>query len=444
MATFSKPTTLPEWASSTVNILEPPLAKKQDGWLFQEIPPSNFENWRANNVFEWFQWINERLSDGANNNNIRILDPSGNYTNYAEWRTGITPGTAQFDLFDGRLQQAASASSTNLVLTGVGFRGVQLRSSATEASIELGTALTLTESAAESILDFAVNFRVLRTGTERNIEFDTNDSLSFETSTDTLTLEIASTPVLEITASAVGFTFGAQEYQFSSGGLTNVGSGATTIFKTADTSVSVNAASVNVRAGALNDRLIVTSAGCEMTQAETTDLRLNETATVPSNIGEYRTNSATNKLHGFDGTSVLRYRSQIGGGSANAQTGVINLAQVAGNTWTLAGSTIYVYVAGATLSGSATLSVGIGLDGNTVGVNFGTIGIINWLAQAWFNHTASGAGVQTIRANGFFRGGALDSVDRNEFTANLSNTLDIDLNLGGTQTSDVAWGAYIV
>ncbi len=97
MASFSKPTTLPEWASSTANIFEPPAAKKSLGWLFQEIPPSNFENWRANNVFTWLQWVDERLSDGASADVFRIADPASFFTDLASFgATAAVTGTVEF------------------------------------------------------------------------------------------------------------------------------------------------------------------------------------------------------------------------------------------------------------------------------------------------------------------------------------------------------------
>lgn len=76
MATFSKPGTIPRWADSTLNILEPPEAKKDDGWLFEEIPPSQFENWKENLTGLWFKWINERMKDGTTNDEFALLDPA--------------------------------------------------------------------------------------------------------------------------------------------------------------------------------------------------------------------------------------------------------------------------------------------------------------------------------------------------------------------------------
>jgi len=76
MASFSKPTRTPIWAATSGNVVEPPLAKKNEGWLFEETPPSSFENDRAKLVGEWFDWLNERIGDGGTADIFQILDPA--------------------------------------------------------------------------------------------------------------------------------------------------------------------------------------------------------------------------------------------------------------------------------------------------------------------------------------------------------------------------------
>ncbi len=77
MATFSKPVKIPRWGDDLSNILEPPEGQKDTGWLFEQIPPSNFENWRAQLNGDWWKWIDERWADGATNDVVRFLDPAG-------------------------------------------------------------------------------------------------------------------------------------------------------------------------------------------------------------------------------------------------------------------------------------------------------------------------------------------------------------------------------
>jgi hypothetical protein len=69
---ISKPTKLPEWASTTANVVEPSEGKKDDGWLVNEIPPSSYENWRAKKVWEWWRWWDEKVDEGATDEDLKI------------------------------------------------------------------------------------------------------------------------------------------------------------------------------------------------------------------------------------------------------------------------------------------------------------------------------------------------------------------------------------
>jgi len=75
VATYTKPTKTPRWADTSTNILEPPELKKDEGWLFEEIPPSAFENWRTNLIGAWAKWLDERLFDGASKDEFLIKCP---------------------------------------------------------------------------------------------------------------------------------------------------------------------------------------------------------------------------------------------------------------------------------------------------------------------------------------------------------------------------------
>jgi len=78
MATYTKPASVPRWSDTGGNVIEPPEAKKDAGWLFQEIPPSSFENWRTKLNGDWWKWVNERLADVSGDPDaLAILDPSG-------------------------------------------------------------------------------------------------------------------------------------------------------------------------------------------------------------------------------------------------------------------------------------------------------------------------------------------------------------------------------
>jgi len=72
---FTKPVKIPRWADTTLNILEPSEVKKDEGWLFGEVPPSAIENWRAKLLGSWIKWLDERLEDGVDENEFAIVNP---------------------------------------------------------------------------------------------------------------------------------------------------------------------------------------------------------------------------------------------------------------------------------------------------------------------------------------------------------------------------------
>jgi hypothetical protein len=79
MALFSKPVKIPRWAD-TGTITEPSESQKNSGWLFQQIPPSAFENWKENLTGSWFKWLNERLFDGLVSSDFTVTAVAGTTT----------------------------------------------------------------------------------------------------------------------------------------------------------------------------------------------------------------------------------------------------------------------------------------------------------------------------------------------------------------------------
>jgi hypothetical protein len=77
MATYSKPPKIPRWGDSFGNILEPAEAKKDAGWVFEEVPPSAFENWKEQLNGQWWKWTDERWDDGATNDVLESQMPLG-------------------------------------------------------------------------------------------------------------------------------------------------------------------------------------------------------------------------------------------------------------------------------------------------------------------------------------------------------------------------------
>jgi hypothetical protein len=74
-ATYPKPNKKPRWGTTTSHVTEPSEGKKDLGWEFEELPPSDVENWRTHNVETWFDWIDERIFDGASADELLFKSP---------------------------------------------------------------------------------------------------------------------------------------------------------------------------------------------------------------------------------------------------------------------------------------------------------------------------------------------------------------------------------
>lgn len=90
-ATYTKPTKIPRWADTSLNVTEPSSGKKDTGWLVNEIPPSSYENWRTRTLGEWFKWIDERIFDADAGDSISIKSPG-----VAEQRILVKDDTTYF------------------------------------------------------------------------------------------------------------------------------------------------------------------------------------------------------------------------------------------------------------------------------------------------------------------------------------------------------------
>ena len=81
-ATYTKPTKVPRWADTTSHITEPTEGKKDLGWVFEDAPPSDVENWRTKLVGNWFKWLDERFNDGTGGtpkDDFQIMHPGSGY-----------------------------------------------------------------------------------------------------------------------------------------------------------------------------------------------------------------------------------------------------------------------------------------------------------------------------------------------------------------------------
>jgi hypothetical protein len=70
---FSKPTDLPEWAADGTNTVEPSEGAKDTGWIVDEIPPSSYENWIQRTNWLWWRWWDEKLQEGATNEDLKMI-----------------------------------------------------------------------------------------------------------------------------------------------------------------------------------------------------------------------------------------------------------------------------------------------------------------------------------------------------------------------------------
>lgn len=75
MATYTKPAKVPRWNDDLTNNVEPPEGKKDIGWVFEEVHPSTYENWRTQLNGDWWKWIDERIIDYDSGDIIGFTKP---------------------------------------------------------------------------------------------------------------------------------------------------------------------------------------------------------------------------------------------------------------------------------------------------------------------------------------------------------------------------------
>jgi len=78
---MTKPTSLPEWDTTEVNIIEADATHKEQGWIapggIPEKPPFQTFNWWMNLVFKWLSWFNINIAFVGNSiADLRLLDGS--------------------------------------------------------------------------------------------------------------------------------------------------------------------------------------------------------------------------------------------------------------------------------------------------------------------------------------------------------------------------------
>jgi hypothetical protein len=69
---YSKPIKRPDWGDTSTNIVEPSAGFKDAGWGTNDVHVSSYENWKANNISDWFKWFDERFDDGASTDILKL------------------------------------------------------------------------------------------------------------------------------------------------------------------------------------------------------------------------------------------------------------------------------------------------------------------------------------------------------------------------------------
>lgn len=72
---MARPDKFPRWADvdPVTNVVEPPDAKKNVGWVKQEKPPARFFNWLFYKIYQWIVWLSAQVGgdDLRSNNPLR-------------------------------------------------------------------------------------------------------------------------------------------------------------------------------------------------------------------------------------------------------------------------------------------------------------------------------------------------------------------------------------
>lgn len=147
MATFSKPTIVPNWATTSGNVSVPSAGKRNDGWLSTEIPASDIENWNKRTTGEWIEWIDERFADGPGELTIGtiIVVAAANYAVGVDTDTfilddGVNPAVTFVYDDDSSVVETATLRA----IDHTGTESVSVMRTATESAINTAPTLDIT------------------------------------------------------------------------------------------------------------------------------------------------------------------------------------------------------------------------------------------------------------------------------------------------------------
>jgi hypothetical protein len=199
MATYTKPTTVPEWAVTGTRT-EPSAGKKNTGWIFEESPPYDFFNWLQGISGDWFNWINERLGDGTTADELRILSTGGleiGSSSFLLKHDGTDPyiifahptGTPDQLWYDKSANELhLQINATDEVILGQGLRvGSVITSLPGSGSAIFGGGINVGFDATPSpdrINVFDANFGMQGSANTPNVFFDSGDVIQFNRSSN--------------------------------------------------------------------------------------------------------------------------------------------------------------------------------------------------------------------------------------------------------------------
>jgi hypothetical protein len=183
-ATYTKPTTLPRWADDEINNLEPSEGKKDEGWVFEEAPASNYENWRAQLTGQWFKWLDERLDDGADENTLIINDPN-------DGGIGVKIGSNVVRFVDDDFSVTITASNPTITFDTNDYMQYD----------RAGNTLTFTMGSVASV-------QLGVSGSDAALTFDTADYITYNRTSNYYSFLVASTEEAKIDASGLQITNG--------------------------------------------------------------------------------------------------------------------------------------------------------------------------------------------------------------------------------------------
>jgi len=133
--TYDKPTLIPRWADTGTKA-EPDEAKKDTGWIVDERPPAQWENWKSNLIGSWFKWLDERFEDGSTKNYLRLNVPLLPSADHASQLGGISDAW-------GELHVDRVFAEYMPYLYGQAYTEVQGDQTVTTSGIYVGPAVSL-------------------------------------------------------------------------------------------------------------------------------------------------------------------------------------------------------------------------------------------------------------------------------------------------------------